>query len=322
MDLHTLGSELLRALRGRRSQVAFSRRLGFRSNVAHAWETGRRYPDAPDVWQAARALGLPVDLNLTRFFGGEPGPGVDPGTADGTAALLRHLRREQPIADLAAAAGRSRHQVSRWLNGVAIPRLPDWLAMVDACTRRVLDWIAIFVDPASLPSAAEAWERLEAARTLLLTAPHAQVVLVATDLDAYRALPAHDDRWLARLLGLEVWEVAGAIDRLVHAGLLERQGPSYAPAVAATVDTRRHPDTGRALKVYWAEAVRRRLDAPGASVSTNVFTVSAADHQRILELYRNTFRQMRAIVAASAPAERVVLIQQALIPLADPRAGE
>ena len=46
LDFERLSRELLVALRGQRSQVQWSRRLGYRSNVAYAWESGRRWPNA------------------------------------------------------------------------------------------------------------------------------------------------------------------------------------------------------------------------------------------------------------------------------------
>ncbi|HOU90228.1 MAG TPA: hypothetical protein PLU22_04240, partial [Polyangiaceae bacterium] len=50
-------------------------------------------------------------------------------------------------------------------------------------------------------------------------------------------------------------------------------------------------------------------------LSYNLFSVSAADYQRILELYRAFFQQMRAIVADSRPNERVVLFSTLAVPL-------
>ena len=46
MDYETLAKELIRALRGKRSQVALSRRLRYGSNVVRTWEAGRRFPSA------------------------------------------------------------------------------------------------------------------------------------------------------------------------------------------------------------------------------------------------------------------------------------
>jgi transcriptional regulator with XRE-family HTH domain len=47
-----LARQFLRAVRGRRSQVAFARRLGYASNVAAEWESGRREPSAADALSA------------------------------------------------------------------------------------------------------------------------------------------------------------------------------------------------------------------------------------------------------------------------------
>ena len=44
--------QLLRALRGKRSQVAFSRRLGYRGNPIADWEAGRRTPTAQEMLRA------------------------------------------------------------------------------------------------------------------------------------------------------------------------------------------------------------------------------------------------------------------------------
>ena len=52
--------ELLRALRGARSQVAFARRLGFRSNVPAAWEGGHRCPNIVELVAVAERVGVDV----------------------------------------------------------------------------------------------------------------------------------------------------------------------------------------------------------------------------------------------------------------------
>jgi DNA-binding transcriptional regulator YiaG len=44
MNYESLSSELVRALRGRRSQQAFSRRLGYSANVLYTWEKGGASP--------------------------------------------------------------------------------------------------------------------------------------------------------------------------------------------------------------------------------------------------------------------------------------
>src|SRR5262245_38605960 len=58
MDHEALAKELIRALRGKRSQVALSRRLKHRSNVLYAWEAGLRAPTAAGFLDLAKRVGI------------------------------------------------------------------------------------------------------------------------------------------------------------------------------------------------------------------------------------------------------------------------
>ena len=57
LDFDALAAELMRALRGKRSQRAFSRRLGMKSNTAYSWEAGRRWPTATRFFHIASRTG-------------------------------------------------------------------------------------------------------------------------------------------------------------------------------------------------------------------------------------------------------------------------
>lgn len=69
MDHDLLASELIRQLRGARSQGALNRRLGRSSNVAHAWERGARRPTASDFFKLARVARIDVARILADFAG-------------------------------------------------------------------------------------------------------------------------------------------------------------------------------------------------------------------------------------------------------------
>ena len=73
MDYTKIAREFLTELRGKRSQVAWSRRLGYRSNVAYAWESGRRWPTAAETLRACARARIDVPAALTRFYGNPPG---------------------------------------------------------------------------------------------------------------------------------------------------------------------------------------------------------------------------------------------------------
>src|SRR5688572_19296046 len=101
IDYEALSRELARALRGQRSQVAFCRRIGRRSNVAHAWETGRRQPRVSEFLRASGRVGVDVGAALSAFTG-VFAPGLvfsPPFSAQSTSRLVGALRQGDSVAD-------------------------------------------------------------------------------------------------------------------------------------------------------------------------------------------------------------------------------
>lgn len=317
MDYDQIARELLRELRGKRSQVAWSRRLGYRSNVAYAWESGRRWPTAAETFRACTRTGIDLDEALTRFYG-RPPPWLgtlETTSKDAVAAFLVDLQGKASVSDLARRAELSRYRVTRWLSAQTQPRLPDFLRLVEAASVRLVDFIAVLVDPTSLPSVAPLWKRIEARRHGAARHPWSQAVLRALELRDYLALPAHDDGWIARRLGIDADEVTACMELLQTTGAIRRRGKHWSPEGLA-VDTRRHPSVGRKLKAHWTGVAADRIEAeaPG-QFSYNVFTVSRADFERIRELHLAYFHALRQIVAESDTDEVVAVANVQLFPL-------
>ena len=66
MDFARIARELLVAIRGHRSQTAFSRWLGYRSNVVYSWEAGRRWPTGAEFFRVCQRAGVDVVAALER----------------------------------------------------------------------------------------------------------------------------------------------------------------------------------------------------------------------------------------------------------------
>jgi hypothetical protein len=153
-----------------------------------------------------------------------------------------------------------------------------------------------------------------AVRGLARALPWTQLVLLALELAPYRALPAHDAGWLAGRLSLPITAVEEALAALERAGQVRRVGDHYVPVEVLAVDTRRG---NQQIKDFWLGVAQERLRGGAEGVfSYNLCAVSEADLARIEEMQRAHYRAIRSLVAASAPAERVVLVQLHLVPLA------
>lgn len=324
-DYVKIASEFMRALRGRRSQAAVSRRLGYRTNVAYVWESGRAFPTAANALAAAQRLGVDVRGALARFYRTPPAwlDDVDPASRGGVALLLEDLRGRTSVVELAQSSGKSRFALARWFRAEAEPRLPDFFLLLEKTSLRLLDFIAAFVEPTRLPSIAKAWTELEATRRAAYDVPWTQAVLRALELTDYKQLPKHERGWIAARIGISHEEEQQCLRLLSQTGqILLRRGRWELREVMA-VDTRRDAEAEHRVKRWWGNVALERLQRPDSGLfSYNVFAVSEADLKRIQDLQRAYFRQMRGIIAASEPSERVVLATLQLVTLDGPGARQ
>jgi len=319
-DYEKVAAEWLRQIRGRRSQVAFSRRLRYKSNVVYLWESCRNWPTAAVALWAVSRTGVDVRQRLGRFFREPPSwlAEDDPCSPQTVTRLLNELRGNTPIMELARRMDVSRFAAARWLKGEAQPRLPDFFRFVEAASLRLLDFLALFVDPAALSTVAEGWAQLQAARRLGYDQPWAQAVFLALQLEDYKRLPTHQPGWVAQRLGLSLDTEQECLALLERAGYVRTLASGLLEAVRVqTVDTRSDPAASRKLRHWWAGAAVDRLKrCPDRGMfAYNIFTISHKDFERLQQLQRNYFRTLRTIVAASEPAEHVVLTNLQLLAL-------
>ncbi len=322
MDYERIAADLMRAVRGARSQEAFARRVGCRANAIYTWEAARNFPTASRAMRAAERAGIDVRASLLMFYARQPewlAATKRVTSARSIAKLLDDQRGTTSIVALAQATNRSRFAVARWLKGDAEPRLPDFLRLIEASSLRVLDFIACLVDPETMPSIQKAYRDLEATRRAAYDAPFSHAFLRALELDAYRALPEHQPGWLARVLDLPREQEDTGLLLLLRSGQIVWDGKRYSPARVMTVDTRRDREAAQRLRLFWSrtavERIERAREGSVASSAYNLFGVSHADLARIRDLQRAYFHEMRAIVAQSHPVEAVALASFQLVQL-------
>jgi hypothetical protein len=319
MVFEALGKELVRALRGERSQLGLSRRLGYTSNVLYTWESGRRAPNASAFFRLAARVGVDLEVTLRGFLSDRGAVLSDVRRPLGVAELVRALLADWPIVELAASVGADRTTVGRWVSGATEPKLPELLRMVETTTQRLFEFVAIFADPASLAATRGAYRDLTEQRRLAYELPWSHAVLRALELESYRALPTHEPGFIARLTGISLAEEERCLTALAQAKQIHRRHGRWVLGRVLTVDTRPSEADNRRLKEHWAEVALERLrlrSAPESALfSFNLFAVDARDFERIRRLHVEYYQRIREIVSASSAPERVVLMNLQLVPL-------
>lgn len=312
-DAPKLVRQLLRALRGRRSQTALSRRLGYRSNVLYTWESGRREPSASELFRVvARTGGSPE-----RAFASFPvAIDVDLRTPEGITALLAQLRGEARIVEIARRCGVSRYTASRWLSGLSEPRASELIVLVEALTLRAVDLVIALAPPEQLPEIAGAHAELAVRREVAFTHPWSQAILRQLETRAYRRLRRHREGWLAKRLDIAIAEERASMLALASAGLVRFDGARWVTEAVAVDTSMASEEARRALKLHWADAGRRRLErGKDGLFSWSVVAVSRADHERLRALHVRYMQALRQIVEASEPSEVVLVANVQLFPL-------
>jgi hypothetical protein len=318
MNFSRLAADWLRFLRGKRSQRAFSKRLGYRSNIAYRWESEVCFPTAAEVLKIVERTGVPLTQRVESFFGTAAPAGLPAqlATGAGVAALLRVLRGNTHLVELSRRSGFSRFSIARWLKGAAEPRLPEFLAVVEAASFRCLDFLSLLVELDRLPSAAATWQTLQAARKAAYDVPWSHAVLRALELTDYAGLESPRPGWLAHRLGISRAQEERCLKTLAAAHQIRKEGARWLVDHSQTIDTRGDPERSRKLKAEWFKVALDRLrDAVPGAFSYNLMAVSRKDLARLRELHLSYFREMQSLVADSDPSECVVLFNTALFAL-------
>src|SRR5688572_14114041 len=115
MDYERLSCELVRALRGSRSQSWLSHRLKLRSNLVYRWEAGRAWPTALRLFTICSTLRVPIAERLPAFLA-QPAKFGRLDDPEGLSRFLQHLAAPLSVSELATRTGHSRFVISRWLS--------------------------------------------------------------------------------------------------------------------------------------------------------------------------------------------------------------
>jgi hypothetical protein len=292
------------------------------SHAVANWEHGRRWPTAARALWVAERVGVDVEQAFRDFYRQQPEwlSQHRPTSALGVAWFLRDLKGNTQISELSRLTGKSRFCITRWMKGTTEPRLPDFLSMIEACSLRLLDFVATLVDPKRLPSAREAWRQLEQTRTLAYDAPWTSAVLHALETSGYRGLEEHHPGYLAGLLGIPRAEEERCLRLLTQSGRAHWVDGRFEPREVGVTDTRTDPERARELRVFWAREAARRAEQGEPGLKYNLCGVSARDLKRLRTLQASYLSEMRTLIAQSEPVERVVLMTDGICDLT-PRSG-
>lgn len=310
-----LAADLVRAVRGKRSQIQASRALGFSFNQIGKWESREKkilWLDFCRLNKACEGIVAQALRNLSLGYSGNE-----------ACAILNEMKADRTATAFAKVVGYPRLQLTRWLNGkVEIP-LADMLAIIQA-TRNGLTQFAkcFFVEqeqPQSLNSLANTPEDF---KTYFKKPWTALLHLVIEHKDCPAAPLAAE--FISSLIGVSVKKVTSALNELLAAEILEIDSEGSYKTVPGNILSSHRPD-GRMVQRHWAKCVsdayeslpqEEQLSLTGANFFTSlVIGVSPSTWNEIVKKYRTFLESVRQTIEQvddSQQSEYKILVFQAV----------
>lgn len=294
MDLQALKVELLRNIRGKRSQGQVSRRLGFSYNKVSRWENGTSNLPWPDFVRFSKACKINIDVVLRNYFFYEGDPGDH-------AAILRALFGTRQLSEVADTMEVSRNTIARWLSGEAVPDVEDMLRALERFTKQLFPMVAAFGPPEDFPSLKEALVTEAARHRRSFELPELEIIFAALQLDDYRATPRHDDAWFAARLGIALERLCECMDILRQTDSIFLEGNHYSIAKPGFYQHRRGGfELHQGLRTFWMEYGLKRWHAGSRPEDLLVhFVIPITDefHKVLHAEYVSLFHDISKLVA-------------------------
>lgn len=199
--------------------------------------------------------------------------------------------------------------------GKSRPRLPDFLSLLDGITGRASDLVAALVNIQKVPVLLELHKERTAAKDLAVVEPWTEAVMRLFETESYLDLPRHDSAWVAARLGVAVALVERCTESMLKAGVISFKEGRIRPTNKLNVYTGSNQRQALGLKEHWSVVGHTRLQEanPDDWFSYNLMSLSQSDLHKVEKLLKDTFKEIRSIVATSSPEETVALAQLSLV---------
>ena len=221
INYEKLAGEILRSLRGTRTQRQCSELLGYSFNQVGKWESGATHIKWEDFIHVAEALQIPIAKHFNAFFW------LSEGEFSASSAI-KHLAVQLSLPPRKSPAARA--VMKRWLSGSSSPDFAEVLKMIDSQPAVLIGWLALFVDCASVPGLRARYAIWQLEVESVLSDPRCVFINAALELQSYKDLPIHSDRFLVEHACCDADTVQKTLATMLAKNAATFDGKKYYPS--------------------------------------------------------------------------------------------
>jgi len=221
LDFTTLTREIVKGLRGDRTQREINDKLGVTFNQMAKWESGEKRLLWKEFLQLCHILGIdmrPVFIAPFRYFGD-----VEEG-----GEVILYLSGHKKVADIAREMNISRDKVSRWLNRKQDPEFEDMLCAIRTFIPGLLiNFIEFFISLKQVPTLVQEYKGELDFKEYLMKNPVAMVVARYLQMEDYNSQGGHKDGSIAKNIGITIEKEREILTRLLDYKIITFEDGRY-----------------------------------------------------------------------------------------------
>lgn len=253
-DTQDIIKQILKAIRGKRSQLALSRKLGFNYNQVYRWEKGLVRISWKEFVALCRGCKARVDEAFSATY-------LNMSDAEDSASLVAALIGDHKLRDVAERSGYSRFLLSRWRAGKTTPSLEQVLDLWQIFDGRLIDFFSHLGIINELPSLNQMRQRQAAFNKLLNEFPYTGMILWILEAKAAKLALPQAAAMTAKALRVTTAEVSELLERLLSIGIIKVHKGHYSivPSQISTLSL--DSSTAKNIRRFWLQRALVALES-------------------------------------------------------------
>jgi len=290
MDFHKLSSEIIPALRGKRSQQQMSHLMGYTFNQVHRWETGKTRIKWNEFLHYCQLTKAPLTKSIKEAF-------TYFGDLADQKKLLRHFLGPHSIATLCKELNYSPSTFSRMLNGKTEVTLDQVLQIMDFGSIDFLRFIEILCKGAPLPEITKKSEIDHKFLKLYGKYPWLSILMSALDQKIYKQNPK--DEFLAAKTKIPLTQVREALKELESLDLIKKVNGAWQAQlfkISMRGDLADRKKIAQYVCATASASVESSFGNPSCRHSWKHFSLNQKNYEKMLQKYTEFFNDLGRII--------------------------
>ena len=302
-----VAQEIVKAVRGKRSQAFVNKRLGLSFNQVAKWETGRKrilWTDFIAICQICHC-DLTKPLSEVLKFNGD---------ISDFGSLVHRLVGNARMSEVSMHCGSSRFTIGRWYGGKICPDLCAILSLIDSFQSLLSEFVAALVPIEKVPCLLQEYRRREKQKRLIYTYPEIGGVLRALELKKYIAMPKHETGFIAAQLGLSKKREKFLLRKMEDVGLIEYEEKKYR-VKTKRLDLKGDFEGVQRVKSFWSKKGLKVLETFPANVPQDdkafafrLFSISATAKKQLFTKLHEFYDSVKLIITKDDEVPESILV--------------